>query len=147
MLLRNNLQSCDGGFGQPKMLTLHTPLHDREILFPVAAKPPAYGNGNIARSAVDVQQDGVAPVLPADRDPLIDPADLHRFEALDPVWRDNPARLGDDLGGVVAVARSGRLRICGGLDHRWERRAQRQPRQAGGDEKSSVHGLLPASSL
>ena len=105
------------------------------------------GMENIARSAVDVQQDGVAPVLPADRDPLIDPADLHRFEALDPVWRDNPARLGDDLGGVVAVARSGRLRICGGLDHRWERRAQRQPRQAGGDEKSSVHGLLPASSL
>jgi hypothetical protein len=53
--------------------------------------------------------------LPADRDPLIDPADLHRFGALDAVRRDNSARLGDDLGGVVAVARFGRLRIYGGL--------------------------------
>jgi hypothetical protein len=31
------------------------PLHDPEILFPVAAEPPAHGNGNIAQSNLDVQ--------------------------------------------------------------------------------------------
>ena len=86
-------------------------------------EPPAHGNGNIARTNVDVLRDGVAPVLSADRDPLIDPADLYRFKALDPVRRDDPARLGNDFGGVVAVARFGWLRICDGLGHRRERRA------------------------
>jgi hypothetical protein len=95
---------------------------------------------------VDVLRDGVAPVLSADRDPLIDPADLHRFKALDPVRRDDPARLGNDFGGVVAVARFGRLRICGGLGHRRESRAQRHPGQVRSDEKSSVHALLTAPS-
>ena len=46
---------------------------------------------------MDVLRDGVAPVLSADRDPLIDPADLHRFKALAPVRRDDPARLGNDF--------------------------------------------------
>src|SRR6516162_2200606 len=67
-----------GFSGLPESLTSTPliPLHYREVLFPGSEKREGPGIRDVTRTAVQKQQHGIAAVLAANGDPLLDPADV-----------------------------------------------------------------------
>src|SRR5262249_2364469 len=94
------------------------PVDDGEVFFDGALELPERWNQRRRRAAMDEQYDGIAFVLAAHIDPLVDAADPRRIGFLDAVRRDdmsqildNGARLG--VGGRVLAFVGDRRRAKG----------------------------------
>jgi hypothetical protein len=91
--------------GEEKRLTggALIPLHDGKVLFPASTEAPAHRHRYVPGAAVDMQQNGIAAIRAAYRNPLLDAADAHGLEPFDAVRSDDLARIRDDRGCFAAV--------------------------------------------
>src|SRR5690606_1740448 len=86
--------------------------------------------------------DRIAVVIAADRDPLVDAADVHLLHPFDAVVGDDPAHVGDDLRGLGA---SGRPDVrCGrSRDIAKQGQAQREQHDGGPQGGNGFHSSTP----